>query len=62
MRGYLDQIRAPFLRLVCENSILFAVYLAILLFVMRQSPIYVKLLKDMKIWPVPIVAKPAAAA
>jgi PST family polysaccharide transporter len=62
MRGYVEQVHSPFWRLVCENGILFGVYLAILLFVMKQSPIYVKLLQDMKVWPFRMVPKPAAAA
>jgi PST family polysaccharide transporter len=51
MQGFTNSLGPPFLRLVVENSIAFATYLIMLLFVMNQKPLYIELLREFKLWP-----------
>jgi O-antigen/teichoic acid export membrane protein len=49
--GVTSRVEMPFLRLVAESAVVFAVYLLMLLFVMKQKSMYVELLRDTKLWP-----------
>lgn len=48
---YVGQIDTVFVRLTIETGVLFAVYGAVLLFVMKQRAFYLGLLRDLKLWP-----------
>jgi hypothetical protein len=51
-RGLIGQVQPVFLRLVVECSILFGVYLMVLLFVMKQKSVYLDVLRTGGLWPV----------
>jgi len=49
--GWYSRIEPVFVRLVVSNSILFGVYSLVLLFVMKQKPVYTALLREIGVWP-----------
>jgi PST family polysaccharide transporter len=49
--GIVGRVHPTFLRLVVESSILFGVYLFVLLFVMKQHPVYAGLFRGTGLWP-----------
>jgi PST family polysaccharide transporter len=49
--GWYSRIEPVFVRLVVANSILFGVYSLVLLFVMKQKPVYTALLREIGVWP-----------
>jgi PST family polysaccharide transporter len=49
--GIVGRVQPTFVRLVVESSILFSVYFFTLLYVMKQHPVYVGLLRAMGLWP-----------
>jgi len=49
--GFIVKLHPVFLRLVVECSILFGAYLIVLLFVMKQKPVYIDLLQTTGLWP-----------
>jgi O-antigen/teichoic acid export membrane protein len=49
--GFTNRFEPSFLRLVVESGVELAIYLVMLLFVMNQKPIYLELLREIKIWP-----------
>jgi hypothetical protein len=50
MRGPMIRLEPVFIRLVVESGVLFGVYLFMLLFVMRQMPVYTELLRETGLW------------
>jgi PST family polysaccharide transporter len=51
-RGIVGRVELTFPRLVAECSILFGVYLCVLLFVMKQKAVYAAVFRDTGLWPV----------
>jgi PST family polysaccharide transporter len=49
--GIVGRVQPTFVRLVVESIILFSVYFFTLLYVMKQHPVYVGLLRAMGLWP-----------
>jgi PST family polysaccharide transporter len=52
-RGPIDKVHFVWARLIVECAILFGVYLVMNLVVMKQKPVYIGLLRDTGIWPLP---------
>jgi O-antigen/teichoic acid export membrane protein len=52
VRPMVDPVDPAFVRLVAESTILFGVYLFSLLFIMKQKPVYMGLLRQTGLWPV----------
>jgi O-antigen/teichoic acid export membrane protein len=50
-RGVIDRLQPAILRLIVENSILFGVYLLILLLVLNQKETYIGLMQQTGLWP-----------
>jgi hypothetical protein len=50
-RSLSDRIEFTFLRLVADNSVLFGVYLLVLLFALNQKAIYLGLMQQTGLWP-----------
>ena len=59
---YILAVEPALFRLVVETSILFGVYLFVLLFVMNQKPAYLTLLREANLWPVRAKQTEEAAA
>ena len=51
LSGAVTQLSNTFLRLIVECSILFGIYLLMLIFVMKQGSIYLGLLRETGLWP-----------
>jgi O-antigen/teichoic acid export membrane protein len=51
--GLVGRLHFTLLRLVVECTILVGVYLLMLLFVMKQKPVYIGLLRETGLWPLP---------
>lgn len=49
--GAVGRVQPTLVRLILESSILFGVYLFVLLFVMKQKATYLQLLRDTGLWP-----------
>jgi len=52
VRPMVDPVDPAFVRLAVESTILFGVYLFSLLFIMKQKPVYMGLLRETGLWPV----------
>jgi PST family polysaccharide transporter len=50
-RGFSERIEVTFLRLAVDNSVLFGVYLVVLLFALNQKAIYLGLMQQTGLWP-----------
>lgn len=48
-----NQLQITLVRLIVECGILFGVYFVVMLFVMKQGPTYMALLRETGLWPVP---------
>jgi hypothetical protein len=63
--SFIQFLQLPLLRLIAANLILFGVYAFVLLFVMGQKTAYVKILRELGVWPsfgrraVGVAVKPA---
>jgi hypothetical protein len=55
--GLVDKVHFTWLRLIIESAILFGVYLVMILVVMKQKAVYISLLRDTGIWPLPGIMK-----
>ena len=51
VHSWVDQVQPAFPRLVAGCSVLFGVYLLVLLFVMKQKAVYIDLLRSSGLWP-----------
>jgi len=51
VQSIVDRVEPPVARLAAESTILFGVYLFSLLFIMKQKPVYMALLRESGLWP-----------
>jgi O-antigen/teichoic acid export membrane protein len=51
IKGWTDQLHPVLVRLIVANSVLFGVYLLVLLFVMKQYSVYLNLFRQTGLWP-----------
>lgn len=51
--GAVNQLSNALIRLIVESSILLGIYLSMMIFVMKQGPIYLGLLRETGFWPLP---------